>query len=97
MTVLQEHLSMSGKTKSAIAREIGVPLQDLSHFVRAEMDKVGSAKRKKIRAWMVDQGYVKPRRKPKVCICPRCQGRHIKRKNVSQRVDVLAFEGERRR
>lgn len=82
---------------SAIAREIGVPLQDLSHFVRGEMDKVGSAKRRKIRAWLIVQGFVRPRRKPEYWICPLCQAKHAKRKNEQQRMVGLALEGERNR
>jgi len=95
MRPLKEQLTESGRTISIIAKEINVPVQDLSHFVRAEMDKVGSAKRKKIRAWMVMQGYMKPRRKPEVCICPVCQGRHLKRKNITQRLGALVCEGKR--
>lgn len=82
MSPLQNTLTESGKTMSAIAREIGVPLQDLSHFVRAEMDKVGGAKRSKIRDWMVLQGYLQPTIKPEICICQLCQSEHVKPKDV---------------
>jgi hypothetical protein len=88
----KEHLTESGRTISIIAREIGVPLQDLSHFVRAEMDKVGREKRKKIQAWMVGQGYMRPTRKPEICICPLCQAKHVKGKNAAQRLEAMSFE-----
>jgi hypothetical protein len=94
MKAVQHMLINSGQTLSATARSIGVSLQDLSHFVRGERDKVGRARRKKIREWMVGQGLIKPIRKPEVCVCPLCQGKHVKRKNVSRRSDHLAVEGE---
>ena len=95
MTVLQEYLSMSGKTKSAIAREIGVPLQDLSHFLRGENKKVGRAKRKMIRAWMIQKGYLKPNRKREMCVCPVCQARHVMRKNEPRRRDTSVSESDK--
>jgi hypothetical protein len=92
MSPLQTTITHSGKTMSAIARDIGVPLQDLSHYVKSQREKVGSAKRRKIRAWMIKQGYIKPRRKPEYWICPTCQAKHVRGKNAAQRLEAMSFE-----
>ncbi len=94
MTSLQQKLIRSGQTLSAISREVGVRLQDLSHYLRGERNKVGSGKRRKIRAWLILQGYMKERRKPEFCDCPLCHCRHIMRKDAPQQVVELAPEGK---
>jgi hypothetical protein len=97
MTVLKEYLSKSGKTMSDIAREIGVRVQDVSHVARREGAKVGRARRKKIRDWMVGEGLLKPRRKPEYWTCPLCKARHVKRKNAPPQVVELMPEGANQR
>jgi hypothetical protein len=79
---------------TSIARIIGVSLQDLSHFVRGERDRIGRDRRKKIRDWMVQRGYLKPYRQRETCICPVCQGKHVKRKNLSSRRDMVTLRAK---
>lgn len=83
MLSLEDSLKQRGTKLSVIAREIGVSLQDLSHFIRRETDRVGRAKRKAIRAWLVREGYLEPPRERAVCVCPLCQGRHVMKKNAT--------------
>lgn len=95
--MLQQKLIKPGHSLSATAREIGVSLQDLSHYAKAEMSKVGRANRRKIRAWLILEGYLKPPRKPEIWICPLCQAKHVRRKNASQRMPAPSVQGETRR
>jgi predicted XRE-type DNA-binding protein len=83
MTTLQRKLSESGKSMSSIAAVIGVTMQDFSHFVRGEFNRIGKARKKKIREWMVQNNYMQRRKERIYCICPDCQARHVKRKEIS--------------
>lgn len=81
MIHMQKTLSESGRSMSKIATIIGVSIQDLSHFIRGERDRVGSASRAKIQAWMIQNAYVKPPKPRVICICPHCRAKHIMKKS----------------
>ena len=76
---IKQKLLENGYSVAKAARTIGLPIQDLSHFIYGERDKVGRKKWKKIKSWMTERGYHDPPKPPQRCKCPVCGKVHFKR------------------
>lgn len=72
--------SQHAGTLSATARAIGVRKEDLSNYIRRRTHKVGVRRRRLIRNWLVMNGYLAKKQRPRH-ECPICRKSHVIKKS----------------
>jgi hypothetical protein len=79
LTPLREKVLQAGYSIRKIADEADVKVQDVSHFLRDEKNRVGKASWNKIKQWMIVKEFLN---KPTSGIkheCPECHAIHFKK------------------
>lgn len=74
---LSEKLRASGRSIKGIARELHINPVDIHNFLRHRFHKISKSRRRLIRSFFIDQGWLarpKPRPRHK---CPACKSVHV--------------------